>query len=233
MRDAAGCGNPNPIVVTFGRAAQVSNQVTEHMLCDACEEKTGGSEKYVANLAYSAEGDPIPLNLLGVTPSGVPSASARYASAKGLDTDKIVSFAASVVWRACVAKRKDTGKPTLGKKYVEEFRRYLNGEAAFPANARLTLSILDQPKGVSLPAHDIASFPATLKKEGCHIHAFYLCGLYFELTVGNTRPSYLETMCLHHGKDKFVLILTAGEIGLLRDIAVRARSAKATGKLAP
>jgi len=231
MREAAGSSNPNPIVVTFGQAAQVSTQVTEYMLCESCEQRIAKSERYVAKLAYSAKGDRIPLDLLGVVPLGVRSARARYASAKGLDTDKLVFLAASVIWRACVAQRKDTGKPILGKTYVEEFRRYLNGEAVFPRNARLTLSILDQPKGVSFSLHNIASFPATLKRDGYHIHGFYLCGLCFELIVGNMRPSYLETMCLHHGKDKFVLILTASEIGLLRDIGRLARSAKAAGKL--
>ena len=162
MRDAASSKNPNPVVVTFGTAAQVSSQVAEHMLCEACEQRLGESERYVASLAYTTSGDPVPLKRLGLTPSVVPSAFARYASAKDLDTDKLVLFGSSVVWRAYVAKRKDTGKPNLGRKYVEEFRRYLNGETSFPQNARLTLAMLDQQMGATVPLHNIASFPATV-----------------------------------------------------------------------
>ena len=41
----------------------------------------------------------------------------------------------------------------------------------------------------------------------------------------------MNTMCLHHSNDKYVLFVTAKEIGLLRNILADTKSAKATGKL--
>ena len=231
MRDSARSRNPNPVTVTFGQAAQVSNQITEYMLCERCEQVFGRSEQYVARLAYTTSGDPLALTHLGVTHSQDRPPSVRRISAETLESDKLVFFGTSVIWRACVAARPDTGKPNLGMRYVEEIRKYLNGESEFPRRARLIVTVLDQPRGVKNPVHNRVSFPVTVNNDGYHQHAFYLCGLHFSLIVGRLLPADLDTMCLHHASDKMVFCAPASKIGLLHDIAARVRGAAPKGRL--
>lgn len=188
LRAVGSTRNPNPITITYGQAVQKSNQITEKMLCAHCEQMVGRSEKYVAKLAYGADGEPVPLSILGISLTDAFSAIGSGISIANLHTDKIVYFASSVVWRASVAHRHDTGKPRIGRRYQEEFRSYLLGSASFPKNARLVLGILVQPANAPHPRHNIVSFPATGRYGGYHRHVFFICGLYFELCIGSQMP---------------------------------------------
>jgi hypothetical protein len=224
--------NPNPIVITDGKGVQTSKQITENMLCARCEQMVGRSEQYVAKLAYGADGEPVPLTMLGISTKADDRAIASgYVSIASLDTDKIIYFASSVVWRAYVAYRHDTGKPQLGKRYQEELRSYLHGSASFPKNSRLIMAILFQPANAPNPRHNIVSFPATQRNVGYHRHVFLICGLYFQLFIGSQRPRYLDSICLHHGKEKIALLVHANELGFLQDIEKQVHSTEMKGKL--
>lgn len=68
MRDCSAVGgNPNPIVISNGRASQISDQVKEHLLCESCEQLFSVNERYVSSIAYEKDGTPIPLQKLGAT----------------------------------------------------------------------------------------------------------------------------------------------------------------------
>ncbi len=232
LRARDSSSNPNPVVITDGQAVQISKQITENMLCVRCEQKMGRAEKYVAKLAYGADGEPVPLNMLGISTTPADSSiGLGYVSIESLNTEKIVYFASSVVWRAYVAQRRDTGKPRQGQRYQEELRSYLYGSASFPKNARLIMAILFQPANAPTPRHNIVSFPATLRDGGYHRHAFIICGLYFQLFIGSLRPRYLDSICLHHGKEKVALLFQAHELGFLQDIEEQVRSTEVKGKL--
>src|SRR5688500_12225518 len=48
--------NPNPIVVSPSRAARTSSQVTDRLLCSACEERfNSGGESWVLRNAWRGE----------------------------------------------------------------------------------------------------------------------------------------------------------------------------------
>ncbi|MFZ0051993.1 MAG: hypothetical protein WAK96_09465, partial [Desulfobaccales bacterium] len=169
IRSEGSANNPNPITITSGQAVKISNQVTENMLCAICEQKVGRAEKYVGTLAYGSDGEPVPLTLLGVPTTTIDrSIDPEHVSISILNTDKIVYFASSVVWRAYIARRQDTGKPRLGQRYQEELRSYLYGSASFPKNARLIMGILLQPPNSPHPRHNIVSFPCTSREVGYH-----------------------------------------------------------------
>ena len=232
LRARDSSSNPNPIVITDLKAVQTSKQITENMLCARCEQMVGRAEKYVATLAYGSNGEPVPLTMLGIsTTADDRTIASGYVSIASLDTEKIIYFASSVVWRAYVAHRHDTGKPRLGKCYQEELRSYLHGSASFPKNARLVMGILVQIANAQNPRHNIVSFPFTVRDGGYHRHRFYICGLYFELCIGSQRPRYLESICLHHGKEKIALLFPPHDIGLLQDIEKYVRSTEVKGKL--
>lgn len=224
LRDySPSAGNPNPIVITDGRAAQVSNQITEYLLCRNCEQRFGQVESYISEIAYSNDGTPIPLQILGIKHD----TSSRFVTLTALDIDKIKYFAASVIWRAHVSKR----KLSLGDKYGEDLRSYLHGSGSFPNNFRISIVILDQPIDSRHPRHNVVAFPTTKIEFGYHRHAFYLCGLYFEVCVGRVMPSVRDEICLNYGKNKLAGLFPADEIGFLNAIGNQARSSEKTGKL--
>ena len=109
------------------------------MLCSDCEGRFQVRETYVADLAYASEGEPLILNVLGVTPRGRASEPTISIPVGSLDTDKLAYFAASVFWRAAVATNNEFEKLELGP-YREELRRYLLGELPFPTRARVILT---------------------------------------------------------------------------------------------
>jgi hypothetical protein len=232
LRAVGSAKNPNPITITYGQAFQKSNHITENTLCAHCEQMVGRAEHYVATLAYGSNGEPIPLTMLGIsTKTDDRAIASEYVSIASLDTDKIIYFASSVVWRAYVAHRRDTGKPRIGRRYQEELRSYLHGSASFPKNARLIMGILVQPPNAPHPRHNIVSFPATVRFGGFHRHTFFICGLYFELCIGSQLPRYLDSICLHFGTEKIALLGRSHDFGLIQDIEKQARLAQMRGKL--
>jgi hypothetical protein len=225
IRSDSDTGNPNPVRVTGEKAFQTSKQVSEYMLCSYCEQRIGNTEDYVASLAYTTEGNPGKLMRRILPPdfnqnSSVPSS----VSLKQLSTDKIVFFASSVVWRACVTKYRSIRKPSLGKKYEAAIREYLDEKKPFPKNARVIMSILDPQKCVLNDFHNLVTFPLTHKEDGYHRHSFFICGIYFELCLGNVLPQFSETMCLYHGNEKLIPILAPNKIGLFQDIAKQVKN---------
>ncbi|MFZ5449732.1 MAG: hypothetical protein ACOZFS_13965 [Thermodesulfobacteriota bacterium] len=232
LRAEVSTNNPYPVVVKDGQAVQTSKQITENMLCVSCEQMIGSSENYVAKLAYGTDGEPIPLTMLGISTSATDKGiGSEYTSVANLDTIKITYFASSLVWRASVAHRHYTGKPRIGQRYQEELRTYLCGFSSFPKNARMIMGILVQPPDAPHPRHNIISFPATGRYGGYHRHAFFICGLYFELCIGSQMPKYLDSICLHYGTEKIALLFQPQEFGLIRNIEEIARSARVRGKL--
>jgi hypothetical protein len=223
-------GNPNPVVITNGVAAQVSNQVTEHLLCAECEQRLSVAEKYVSELSYRTDGTPTPLNTLGVAPGASSTDGMALASGKQLDFEKLTYFAVSVVWRAGVAKRSDTGKPKLGP-YADTMRRYLLGETPLPKSLSAQLFVADVDAGGSRPFHNFATFPASKKEDGYYRHEFFVCGLLFQVAIGNQLPVGRLRMCLHHGSDKPIMILPPTDIGLSRTVGAQAQTAERKGKL--
>jgi len=234
MRDKSASGvNPNPIVISDGRAAQISDQIKEHLLCASCEQILSKNEKYVSSIAYANDGTPVPLNILGAPHRSTSpnDHSLAYLAIDSLETEKIVHFAASVVWRAHVATGNDFKRVILGDKYAEEFRLYLLSQSDFPKNARVSMVILDQPPNSPHPRHNAIAFPTTKKENGYHRHATYLCGLLFEIWVGNKLPQHLNMVCLHHGTQKGAGLFLAEEIGIISTMTKQAKLSIPIGKL--
>ena len=234
VRDISATGaNPNPIVISDGRAAQISDQIKEYLLCTSCEQILSKNEKYVSSIAYANDGTPVPLNILGARHrSASPNdRSLAYLPIDSFETEKIVHFAASVVWRAHVANGNVSRRLSLGAKYGEEFRLYLLGQSDFPKNARISMVILDQLPDSPHPRHNAIAFPTTKKESGYHRHATYLCGLLFEIWVGNKLPQYLNKVCLHHGTNKGAGLFLAEEIGIISTMTKQAKHAIPIGKL--
>jgi hypothetical protein len=178
-------GGPNLVQVTGGRAIITGRQESKPLLCRACEDAFGIRETYVSDIRRQADGTFPALAQASVIQT---HGSHRIADVSALDCDKILYFATSVIWRADVANIQPVVH--LGESR-EALRQYLFGTAPFPAEAGLILKILDPPANYPR-INQLAAFPETLQ-DSAH-HAFFSCGLYFQLVTREINSAKLIAM---------------------------------------
>ena len=198
--------DPNPVVVTKGRSFTTSRQVSAYFLCGECEAKfSRNGEQYVYN--ECARPGEFKLRELLEKESAV-CVDSRFklfdvTGLLGKRVDQYLYFAASVFWRASAHKWTMDGRPlnliSLGPKYQEEFRRYLLGEGAFPANARIFIHIWSDN-----PTDFTTIFPCPFRVEGVWRHKFCVPGITFILFLGGDVPKKHDLWALNSSRGHFV-----------------------------
>ena len=143
--------NPNPFLVTRGRAVQTSTQLKRYLLCSGCEDRLKKiGESWVLNHCFRGG----PTNrfrlrdlLIGITPisSNVAGDVLSTVAAPEIQRDKIEYFAASVFWRAAVSDWPWQGQ-TVPRMPLESTLRlalenYLLGTATFPKTCSLLVYV--------------------------------------------------------------------------------------------
>jgi hypothetical protein len=167
-------------------------QLSEYLLCLDCERRFGAWERYVAEKVAQQVNGRFP-GLDTIEPSRSPDdKSTRATDASALDLDKIVSFVASIFWRASVSSA--VADLSLGAKYDEEFRNYLRGEEPFPQNVRLFFQLLLSDK--ELPVDRVMAEPHNLHGDGHEFYLFAGCGMLMSLVVGDNFPPQYDDLCL-------------------------------------
>lgn len=169
------------------KAATLSNnQRRDYLLCEPCEQAIGRWESYASTLARQADGSTPLLNML----EPAPMLEGIY-RAPSLDVEALARFGVSVFWRASTSAAFPDFE--LGPHHEEALRGYLNGEAAFPDQARLTLAVI---KAVDAPVDQIVASPAGRRADGYrHEHVFVVHGLHFLMSVGSKFPAGIDAMC--------------------------------------
>lgn len=182
-----------PVVVDAGNQSAVytNYQPTQHLLCASCETRFSiRGEDPVARCCYDNE-ETFPLRdaLDGQEPSGRWDGGAFY---RGSDVDGVVDvpslahFALGVYWRGAAASWRHPYHrfhQALGRKYSEDFRRYLLGEAPFPQKTLLNLYVdFDRPSHTGLAPPE----PHRIKSPNLKgwQHTFMVPGIKFELFMG-------------------------------------------------
>jgi hypothetical protein len=171
-------------------------QLSEHILCVSCEARFSVWEKYVAAKVARQANDRFP-GLDAIEPSrDSADKSQRAIDASALDIDKIVSFAASVFWRASVSSV--VPDFSLGGKYDEQLRRFLRGESRFPQDLRLFFQLLLRDE--DLPVDHVMTVPRIMRGNGHDVHMFAGCGMLMGLVGGSDFPSMYDDFCLVRSK---------------------------------
>ena len=199
-------GDSKDIVRLSNKVLRYSDQqLTEHLLCENCEQMIGLRENYVKSLSFDVEGRCQLVDLLNYT-IGQSNNAYRHAfsDASLLNREYIAYFAASVVWRASILS-KNRGLVSVGP-YQEELRKYLNGNTILPKEANLLVYFHDPYR--ELNYHQLAAFPVTEKTGECHYHEFFCAGVLYRLFIGKTIPREVRILCLIHG-DAPVVIWTS------------------------
>lgn len=194
---------PDPWVISGQASFQTSKQLTAHLLCDGCEGAlSANGEDWVLKrfrrLDCSFELAWIlcaqkPVAASADNPTKVYTA----ASIPGMNAAALAYFAASVFWRGAIHPWNDDGTipVPLGKRYSDEFRRYLRGERPFPENAALVVSVRE---GGDVSMMTIPPF-AGVKAEGVRMYNFLTPGLAFVLAVGQRIRPEMRQYCFVRG----------------------------------
>jgi hypothetical protein len=215
--------NPDPVMFTRKAAWTTSTQFANRLLCFDCEQlfhKNG--EDWVLRHCYRGNGrfrlremitgtQPLSLNVSGLpfSPSQVSFIPTRLVP--GMDIQKLAYFAASVIWRAGVHKwvvDEHELKPIdIREDQLEELRRFLLGETAFPSDTYLWVSISDNES--PLTGMVFAPYGGFENAPTPHYSfRFLIPGTMFALFMGCFVPPIVPPLCSLRSPDR-VLHLTA------------------------
>ena len=193
-----GTDDPNPITADENLTRTSQDQMAQHLLCAGCEDLLNkNGEPWVLQNNYRLAGpSPLYQALKAATAEPQYASGTVYSSlaVPGADIDKLVYFGASIFWRASVADWSMGGRPVpligLGRKYDEEFRQYIHGDAAFPPNAALWVAVVRSEEPPPL-----VNFPVGEIKGKHHQHHFDIFGLSYMLYVGGGLPAEVTSFC--------------------------------------
>ncbi|HEY3130574.1 MAG TPA: hypothetical protein VGL91_14030 [Acidobacteriota bacterium] len=230
--------NPNPITVNPKVALKTSRQVSDYLLCAACEDRfnTGG-ERWILKNCWQSERDfPLQTVLLGAKPiykSRDQFTIYEGARIAGIDMEKLIYFAASIFWRAGAHQwgpvgREDSVKLELGP-YEEELRLFLMSSGHFPANMVLIVTVSSSTEA---GRNQFLTFPF-LKDHKAEFrqYKFVIPGVTFQMFTGKGMRDSLRGLCtVRSPKHRIYTSPTMDEMNL-SDMAKMAANARALGDL--
>lgn len=213
-------GGEGQFVSLDEHVAMLSNdQHRDYLLCQTCEQRIGRWEAYASTMARQDDGS-LPA-LTAVEPAPLLPGMFR---ASALDVAVMTRFAASVFWRASISAA--FPEHVLGSRVEDALRRYLNDEAPFPDDARLTFALIQSD---AVPVDQVVAFPAGGRVDGFRQqHVFVLLGLHFVLSFGAQFPADVDTLCFARTG---LLVISGGE-GLRDRIVQLRQNAEVRGALA-
>lgn len=216
-------GRANPILVSEGSATFTSQQITQHLLCEICEDRFSKREGYVAKLTAIADGT-IKIMRYVVTHDDNLEA---VELGPGIDLSKLCYFAMSVIWRSHAMGR----NCQLGE-YEPQFRSYLLEESPFPADASLSMAIL-QPSALTDNPHHYVAPPSMAQVGSLLVAGFMICGLVFQCFIGRDLRREMKLCCLGGtNPTKYALLRQADKLDYFADAFAQYASATPRGKYA-
>jgi len=222
-------------LVHVGRRVSVASslEIRAHLLCTECEQRFHeNGESYTLKNCFRGLGD-FPLREVLVR-SGQPCIfpeATMYATrgVAGVETGKLVYFAASVFWRSSVGRWKHRDHriniADLGP-FQEDFRLYLLGKRHFPSAAVMLINISSREQ----PTFNAFTFPYGCRVGTYHQFSFNIPGIDFHLLVGKRIPEAFYNDCCHHSPEQYVGFMDNDEC-FFRPMLELLRNSKPVGKL--
>jgi hypothetical protein len=199
--------NPNPVIVTQRVTATTSKQVTNHLLCAACEDlfnKRGEME--ILKWVWNGERFPLADRLAAARPHSTSQEFLVYSGTDiGIDTEKFAYFALSVLWRAAVHQ---WDLPFGGKSTVmdlgelqEPIRLYLLGKSHMPEDVAILLTVCIDPAS-------IGSFYTPSRIPNIPSRAFGLLtlGVNFMVHLGREMADSARRVCCVKSPERLVVL---------------------------
>ena len=224
----------NPIHFIGNTAISTSNQSSKPFLCKDCEDRFSKyGETYVINNCLRS---PSRFKLRELLENSI--IFTQFDNTKvflgkqilGENLEYYKYFVASIVWRGSATKwpfMDSTARQNiLGEKYQEEFRRYLLGEVDFPKNAFLSLFISEDKD-----LYPMIVLPNSDRKEGIHLHHFYIPGIEIKLFIGNKHPCEFEQIRIKDPSEVLIFLELFRNSELFSSLAQSAKNAEYKGVL--
>ena len=198
----------SPVVATRGLVRASDLQVRQYLLCERCEERFSGPERYA--LSQCCRGRRFQLQeLLATLMPLQPNPDAElipYATAgvAGLDLPSLVYFASSLLWRASVAvwrMANDVLVTVLGRRYNDLFHRFLLGEIDFPDDAAIWISVTKTRN-----PHLICVGPHLHNKTTHHQFEMQVFGVRWSIFVGRQIHATIRRMCSLRSPERFIYL---------------------------
>jgi hypothetical protein len=196
--------NPNPIVLSNGKAKQSSSQVRDYKFCTQCERRLNtGGEAWVLSGVPAEYGKEFKIYTLldMATPIVVRDGFLLFPAANipDIDVAKLVYFGISMFWRATLDwSPVDGGIPPklfMNVRQRDAVRQFLLGNGALPKDMVLTVGVWPFKKvGPANLVPDQASGGAYRK------YGFYFSGFIFVLSFGRNIPAEVKRTCGYRAK---------------------------------
>jgi hypothetical protein len=207
--------NPNPVVLSGGKAKQSSLQVRDYKFCGECERRFNkGGEAWVLKHTPQDYGEPFKVHTLLKKAKSVPHCGDllfAQASIPEVDMKKLVYFALSIFWRA--TRRWSPiqgGRPPqlfLGR-HESAIRAFLLGRGNLTQDVAITVAVWPFNK-----VYSMATPPRRDKRFGIGSSWFYFYAFILVLYRGKKVSAQLRRACASHSPEKFLtLSVRLGEI---------------------
>jgi hypothetical protein len=189
----------NPVQVGDGRAMLDPTQLTDFLLCRACEERFEPWERYLSEISLQ-EDDRFPglAQLVGEGTNG----RLVSADASRLDCVALAKLAVSITWRASVSEK--VRDVRLGD-FEASIAEYLRTDGArLPEHTRVLVWFTPPMVGRGRIARSV-SYPYTRRVDGLfRLHGFFTFGMWFATCVSRNLPRWTEACCIETGRRAFI-----------------------------
>lgn len=198
-------GSP-PVLVTKKRARTSSRQVTAHELCWHCEQLLRQrGEDWTARQVFQGTAFPLLDRLsLAVPDWQFPDHTAYSGIACGLDTERLVYFGASVLWRSSLRAWTigDSQTTTIDLGPLQDrLRRYLVGSAPFPPDGVAVITVC-----TDFASQGCFSTPCAIRDGIVQGYSVHILGVNFRFFFGPGVPaSFFSFCCVHSGRGRLVV----------------------------
>jgi hypothetical protein len=195
-----------PVMLTAKRAIVSSRQVAAHELCWDCEQlfRRIGEDWMSQQVCQGVEFPLLQRLNLALPDWELPSHTAYSGTACGLDTDKLIYFGASVLWRASLRRwtigSTETTTVQLGP-HQEALRKFLLGETPFPAYGVVVVNVCTDfaSQGCFFP-------PCAIKGGVAEGYSFLILGVHYRFFLGPNVPNDMRLYCCVHSPGKRITV---------------------------
>jgi hypothetical protein len=203
--------NPHPVLLGSGTMRQSSSQMRDHLFCFDCEQIFNlQGEGWVHGRIATVKGFPLFDSLKTYTPVFAENDYAVYdaRTISEWDCAKLLHYGAGIFFKAGVHVWESEGNKVsidLGPD-LDALRRFVLGQAAFPANMALSISIAGNAKPLLVTVS-----PVPVGADGFDQFQFYVPGIMYTLQVGKAIPADTHAIAFASPKIKVVFVRDVSE----------------------
>jgi hypothetical protein len=195
----------DPVFMTSKHIGTSSRQITAHELCWDCEQLfREKGEDYMSGQVFQGSDFPLLNSFKYAMPDWAQPDHVTFSgTACGIDTDKLVYFGTSVLWRASLRRwtigTDETTTVDLGTDQ-KALRQYLHGEAPFPDGAVIVTVCAD------FDSQGFFFSPCAIRDGLIAGYAVLLLGVYYRFFFGPGVPADFNRYSCVHSERKRIII---------------------------